>query len=193
MCHGYGELAQGFLANFEPVADASRTIIAPEALSRFYLDGTRGGSHVASSVGATWMTREDRDHEIADQVSYLDTLYDVVMAGVALDAAPRVTVLGFSQGVATVCRWLDRGRTRAHRLVCWGGAIPDDVALADGSPIRASALSLVVGSRDVYATPDRVAQQEARLRAAGMPFRTLGFVGGHRLDDATILALAAAA
>lgn len=177
------------MAIFEPVAHPARAIVAPEALSRYYLDDTRGGSHAASAVGATWMTREDRDSEIADQITYLDALADSALAA-APASAVRLTVLGFSQGVATACRWVDRGRTQPHRLVCWGGAIPDDVRLADGAPIRRPALWLVVGSRDIYATPDRVAQQEAALRAADVPFTRLGFEGGHRLDDDTLRRLA---
>jgi dienelactone hydrolase len=171
------------------VSHPARAIVAPEALSRYYLDDTRGGSHAASAVGATWMTREDRDSEIADQVSYLDAVSDAITSAVA-PAAVRLTVLGFSQGVATVCRWLDHGRTRPQRLVCWGGAIPDDVRLGEGAPIRHPALWLVVGSRDIYATAERVARQESVLREAGVPFTRLAFEGGHRLDDATLLRLA---
>jgi predicted esterase len=181
-------LARDFVTIFAPVSGAPRAIVAPEALSRYYLDDTRGGSHAGSSVGATWMTREDRDSEISDQISYLDSLYDAVAAKAAPAAA--LTVLGFSQGVATVCRWLDRGRTRADRLICWGGAIPDDVRLGEGSPIRHPALWLVAGSRDIYATAERVAHHESVLRAARVPFTRLAFDGGHRLDDETMRRLA---
>jgi predicted esterase len=188
VCHGYGQLARDFVAIFAPVSGPGRAIVAPEALSRYYLDDTRGGSHASSPVGATWMTREDRVSEIADQVSYLDSLRDTVVAQAAPGAT--LTVLGFSQGVATVCRWLDQGRTRADRLICWGGAIPDDVRLGDGSPIRRPALWLVAGSRDMYATAERVAHQESVLHAAGVPFTRLSFDGGHRLDDTTLQRLA---
>jgi predicted esterase len=162
--------------------------VAPEALSRYYLDDTRGGSHASSPVGATWMTREDRESEIADQISYLDSLHDTVAAKAAPGAT--LTVLGFSQGVATVSRWLDHGRTRADRLICWGGAIPDDVRLGEDAPIRHPSIWLVAGSRDIYATSERVAQQESVLQAAGVPFTRLAFDGGHRLDDATMRCLA---
>jgi predicted esterase len=188
VCHGYGQLARDFVANFTPVSAPGRTIVGPEALSRYYLDDTRGGSHATSQVGATWMTREDRDSEIADQISYLDSLHAAVAAQAAPGAA--LTVLGFSQGVATVCRWLDRGRTRADRLICWGGAIPDDVRLGQDSPIRHPALWLVAGLRDIYATAERVAHHESVLRAAGVPFTRLTFDGGHRLDDGTMRRLA---
>ncbi len=183
-------MAREFLAVFAPVADSARAIVAPEALSRYYLDDTRGGSHAASAVGATWMTREDRESEIADQVSYLDAVHSVAAA--AVHPGARVTVLGFSQGVATVCRWVDRGRTRPDRLVCWGGAIPEDVRLGEGAPIRHPSLWLVAGSRDIYATAERVAHQESVLRAAGVPFTRLSFGGGHRLDNDTMRRLAGA-
>jgi len=179
------------VAIFAPVSDPARAIVAPEALSRYYLDDTRGASHATSAVGATWMTREDRESEIADQASYLDALADAVSAAVAPGAA-RLTVLGFSQGVATVCRWIDRGHTRPDRLVCWGGAIPDDVRLGTGAPFRHPSLWLVAGSRDIYATADRVAQQQSALRGAGVPFSWLSFDGGHRLDDDTLRRLAEA-
>ncbi len=181
-------MARDFVAIFGPVRGPARAIVAPEALSRYYLDNTRGGSHADSAVGATWMTREDRDSEIADQIAYLDSLHDAVAAQAAPGAS--LTVLGFSQGVATACRWLDRGRPRADRLICWGGAIPDDVRLGEDSPIRHPALWLVAGSRDMYATAERVAHQESVLQAARVPFTRLSFDGGHRLDDATMRRLA---
>src|SRR5690606_9950913 len=37
-CHGYGQLAARFLRGFEPVAGPERLVVAPGALSRFYLD-----------------------------------------------------------------------------------------------------------------------------------------------------------
>jgi len=41
-CHGYRQLAGHFLRRFEALDDPSRLIVAPEGLSRFYLDdGTR--------------------------------------------------------------------------------------------------------------------------------------------------------
>ncbi|MBK7947090.1 MAG: hypothetical protein IPJ85_18060 [Flavobacteriales bacterium] len=63
--HGYGQLARYFLNNFKGLEEG-RCIVAPEGLSRFYLDAEH------ARVGATWMTREDRLHEIDDHVAYPD-------------------------------------------------------------------------------------------------------------------------
>ena len=59
LLHGYGQLARFFLNKFEGLEDGL-LIAAPEGLSRFYLDAQH------QRVGATWMTREDREHEIGD-------------------------------------------------------------------------------------------------------------------------------
>ena len=112
--HGYGQLARYFLNKFEGIG-TDLLIVAPEGLSRFYTDV----SH--QRVGATWMTREDRDHEIVDQIEYLDTL----VAEIQKEALPDATwgVLGFSQGVATAYRWLMQGNTKVDKVVLWGGPV----------------------------------------------------------------------
>src|SRR5438477_56805 len=85
-----------------------RDTVAPEGLSRFYLTE----SPAERRVGASWMTREDRLHEIDDYVRYLDGVYGNVVPRNA-----RVTALGFSQGTATVCRWAGLGSSRIDRLI----------------------------------------------------------------------------
>ena len=71
--HGYGQLAAPFLDDFRAIDDGTRLIVAPEALSRFYEGDVQARLHKDAKVGASWMTREDRDAEIADYVAYLDT------------------------------------------------------------------------------------------------------------------------
>jgi predicted esterase len=181
-CHGYGQLAGSFARHFESIDDGSRTIIVPEALSRFYFGDPRREHGADAMIGATWMTREDRECEIEDHVRYLDTLYTFVRAQRGR-ARARVTVLGFSQGVATVCRWLVRGSARADRLVLWGGKIPPDIfPLAPTSPLRATSLTLVLGASDEYVTPLVAAEQEARLREEKLMYEVCRFDGGHTLD-----------
>ena len=80
-CHGYGQLAAYFARPFESLDDGTRVVVVPEALSRFYFGDPRQRLQgVDSLVGATWMTREDREREIDDHVGYLDALYAHVRA-----------------------------------------------------------------------------------------------------------------
>jgi len=169
--HGYGQLAARFLAHFGALDDGTRLVVAPEGLSRFYLTE----SPAERRVGASWMTKEDRLVEIDDYVRYLDAVYEDVSRNT------RVTLLGFSQGSATACRWLTMGKARFDHLIVWGGEVPTDVTLP-----RTVRLSLVYGSRDEYFTPKIVAATEARLTKEGIPHSLVPFDGGHEIDPAVL-------
>jgi len=192
-CHGYGQLAGYFARHFESLDDGSRLIVVPEALSRFYFGGDPTQHNAANTmVGATWMTREDREREIEDHVRYLDTLYTAIRKERGR-ARARVVVLGFSQGVATVCRWLVRGSARADRLVLWGGRIPADIfPLTPTSPLRSLSMTIVVGSADDYVPPLAAAEQEALLRTEKVAFEVCRFDGGHTLEGDVLRQLAGA-
>jgi predicted esterase len=188
--HGYAQLAARFVRHFDALDDGTRLVVAPEGLSRFYSERTPDAPGAPSRVGATWMTREDRESEISDYVFYLDQLYERVFERVPRESA-RVTVLGFSQGAATASRWVALGTARVDRLVCWGGALAHDLPLGHGgSWLRGARLVLVAGSDDSLATPEAVRGEEERLRAHGVPFAVRRFAGGHQIHASTLLALA---
>jgi predicted esterase len=178
VCHGYGQLAARFLERFRAIEGERRCIVAPEALSRFYLTE----SPTERRVGATWMTREDRLHEIDDYVHYLDTLYNAVAA-----ARAHVTALGFSQGTATVSRWSALGTSRIDRLILWGGEVPPDLDL---QRLRVPRVELVYGRGDQFFTPTIVAANEARLREHHITYETISFEGGHEIHEPTLLRIA---
>jgi predicted esterase len=189
-CHGYGQLAARFLRHFEVIDDGTRLIVAPEALARFYLTGD-DAAHADAKIGASWMTREDRLSEIDDYIGYLDALYAQLAQDYDLTAT-RVIALGFSQGVATVCRWVERGRTPVNEVVLWAGAVPPDMDLSKPAhPLRELQPVIVLGDSDGFATPAAIASHEARLRERGVRFEIVRFAGGHRLDYDTLSALAA--
>jgi predicted esterase len=173
-------LAASFLRQFEAAARPGRLLVAPEALSRAYFeeDGVR-------RVGASWMTKEDREAEIEDYVRYLDGLDEQIRLGAA--DAPRVEVHAFSQGTATACRWVAFGRPRVDRLVLWSGGVPPDLPLAQyGSALTRAGLTLAVGTRDRYIPEAEIDREQARLAAAGMLPVVHRFAGGHRIDPALL-------
>jgi predicted esterase len=183
VCHGYGQLAARFLERFHALESGHRCVVAPEALSRFYL--TENASE--RRVGASWMTREERLHEIDDYVRYLDALHKAVVPRGA-----KVTALGFSQGAATVCRWVAMGSAHVDRLIVWGGEIPPDLDLSldkAAARLRAVQLTLVYGTRDQFFTPKIVAATESRLQEHEIRYELVPFEGGHEIDEATLTAI----
>ncbi|HEX5576773.1 MAG TPA: hypothetical protein VFX40_00290 [Gemmatimonadaceae bacterium] len=191
VCHGYGQLASDFVKEFDCIASPERLIVAPEGLSRFYVPAGEGFHGPDAKIGATWMTREDRDVEISDYVAYLDRLYDSIFENVDRDSA-RVTVLGFSQGGATANRWLTRGKARADRLLMWGCLLASDADLNHAATyFRDTELSIIYGTRDQFANTGMIADYEKRLREHSVPYRLVTFNGGHRMDRDTLKRLAA--
>lgn len=190
VCHGYGELARDFISEFDPIVTDTRLIVAPEGLSRYYLPSAPGFHSAESKVGVTWMTREDRDHEIADYVAYLDALYDEIFRTVKRENVT-VTVVGFSQGGATANRWVTRGRVRTNRLIMWGALLASDADLNHAATFfRDVDLTIVYGTRDQYADQGMIADYQKLLSEKLIPFKLVTFNGGHRMDRDTLLGLA---
>ncbi len=184
VCHGYGQLARFFLRNFRCLDDGTRLIVAPEALSRFYLNRTSG------RVGATWMTREDRLNEIQDYIAYLNNLSEKIITQVDVNKI-QFNILGFSQGTATVMRWICSGKIKPDQVILWAGGIPPEIDLGVYRDLfRHCSLKLVIGEQDEYITPTRVQETEERLKSNGIPYRLIPFRGRHQLNGKILEQLA---
>ncbi len=182
--HGLGQLASVFITYFQSIATPARLVVAPEALNRSYIMPAGGGRTKDAKVGATWMTREDRENEIADYVDYLDNVWRETSQGAA-----RVTALGFSQGVATAARWIAMGKSRIDRFVAWAGQIPPDVDPSAFAKLGGG-LTMVSGTTDDLASWIAEGDHAERLAAVGITPRVLTFDGGHRMDRLTLEAIA---
>lgn len=180
VCHGYGQLAEYFIRNFSLLDDGQHIVVAPEGLSRFYLKGFSG------RVGASWMTKEDRKTDIRNYCQYLDEVVKVISKEVGEQVS--VTALGFSQGAATVSRWLAATAfTGVRRLILWGGGLPNDLNFASFKGALANSQCYVVyGRNDSFITEEALEEQALLFREAGLAYETIVFDGGHEIDPATL-------
>lgn len=187
VCHGYGQLAAYFSRHFAFLTEAnpSTVVIAPEGLSRFYLQGNGG------RVGASWMTRDDRLHEIDDHINFLNQLAEKILG--QCSPTIKVTVLGFSQGTATVSRWLAQAAFRPAHLILWAGGFPDDIALgASQGLLQHLPLTFVIGTEDEYISLAQAEAQHQQLQHFGANSQFIRFVGKHELNRAVLMKLATA-
>lgn len=183
--HGYGMLASRFVRAFVGVVPADTCIVAPEALSRFYLEMPRPDGGHLQRVGATWLTRESRDTEIADAHAWLNRVRDEIMAEAmaAQGTAPVTAVLGFSQGVATAMRWIAGGTVSPTQFVAWAGGLAQDVdASAFQTAMGNNETLLILGTDDEFATDVSREKALRAMAALGVRYRTASFTGGHVLD-----------
>jgi predicted esterase len=173
--HGYGQLAEEFLLNFEPITNNHTLVVAPEALNRFYWKGFHG------KIGATWMTKEDRLNEIKDYVNFLDILYNEVMIKIPGNTI-KVTVLGFSQGTATACRWVVNSKIKVDKLILWGGTIPPDIHSIESEKIlEASNLAIVVGDKDEFIDENLIDREIKHLDDKKLHYQLIRFNGKHEI------------
>jgi predicted esterase len=189
VCHGYAQLAPRFIRRFRPIAAPERLIVAPEALNRFYLDGAAKAAGPDAAVGATWMTSEDRATDIHDYVAYLDAVHAHVFARVERGAV-RFVALGFSQGCATVCRWAAATYHQTDHVVLWSSGLPPELEPAPAL-FGGARLTLVNGRADRAVPPAAVEAQLDRLRGGGRAVEHREYDGGHDIDAAALVALAA--
>jgi len=104
---------------------------------------------------------------------------------------PRVVLLGFSQGTATAARWVGQGALRPAHLVLWGGFLPPDAELsARGHPLRKPALHVLIGTRDRFASEERIDDEQRRLTDAGLQARVERYTGGHGIAKDALVQLA---
>lgn len=174
VCHGYAQLASEFIQDFLLLDNGHTLVVAPEGLNHFYKKGFNG------PVGANWMTRHCREDEIADNASYLQALLNRYTT--QLPAEVRIILLGFSQGTATICRWILRFHPQFHDLVLWAGMPPEDLDYqAHKSYLADKNLYLLYGSNDPFLTPDRFAQLQEIEENNGIDFSESSFEGGHEI------------
>jgi predicted esterase len=189
VCHGYGQRAARFIRHFDRIATERRRIVAPEALSRFYLELPGPGTYADSRVGASWMTSEERESEISDYVEYLNAVWRQLRG--ALAPGCMVTSFGFSQGAATAARWAVLGEALPARLILWAGGFPKDL-FAHGNPqrVRQLDLTLVAGREDGYTPEAAIDREIASLTEAGLTPRLIRYEGGHAMHGPTLEQLA---
>lgn len=182
VCHGYGQLGSYFIRHFQPLADRGHYIVAAEGLSRFYLQEHSG------RVGASWMTREDRLIDIQNYLSYLDVLAEQAK----LSEAETLNLLGFSQGVATICRWAMHTALPYQKLVLWAGVFPPDVSPAlSSSSLRNVKLYQVWGEKDPFLEQKVLLKQTQYLQSQEpLKFTNLSFPGEHTLHTPSLLSIA---
>lgn len=179
--HGYGQLAEYFIRPFTCLDPDTHFVVAPEGLSRYYLQGVDG------RVGASWMTREARQLEIADQHAYLDRVWQWISGQVP--TAAQLITLGFSQGVPTILRWLDQRDLPVKHIVCWAGSPPED-ALLSVPYLHEATQWLVWGDNDDYINEASQHRIRSYYNERNWTPQEILFNGGHQIPQAVLRDLA---
>lgn len=170
--HGYGHLAQFFIRKFKSLDSNLHYVVCPEALSKFYLEGSAG------RVGASWMTKHEREDEIIDYNHYLDKIYQTFVIPISLKQKVKIHIVGFSQGGATACRWYTYTNYHIDNIFLWGSIFPPDM---DIERIQGKHLPIwvLLGDRDVYLPLNERESIYKKLDLLGLDYSIIEYKGGH--------------
>ena len=186
--HGYGQLAKFFISKFKVLSEAGVLVIAPEGLSKFYLEDVTSRARTGNNrVGATWMTRENRLTDIDNYITYLNTIYQ---KEVPYNFEGEVTILGFSQGAATATRWSIEGNPVYNELILWAGILPPDMDFEKAhEKLKNKKIIEIFGKTDPYLTDERLKEVTSLNARLNINPTRIEFDGGHEINQEVLIGL----
>jgi predicted esterase len=176
--HGYAEDAEAQIERLRAIPESSRwLVVSIQALHRFYQRRT-------NRVVASWMTSQDRELAIADNVAYVAACIDAV----AEEWPPilKVVFAGFSQGVAMAFRAAVSATRGVAGVIAVGGDIPPE--LTPDALQRLPVALIARGRSDEWYTKEKFADDERRLRDCSVSVRALEFNAGHEWSSDVVAA-----
>ncbi len=172
--HGLGFLSRYFIKFFDELSGEANYIIAPQAPSKFYLNGQ------FKHVGASWLTKEKTELETENVLNYVDS----VLESEDLPADKNLIVFGFSQGVSIAARWAAKRKINCAQLVLYAGDIPKELQKKDFDFLQENKtkVTTIVGDNDEYLTPERMDAENKKidLLFQGKAIKIV-FNGGHEI------------
>ena len=172
--HGYAETAEIQLDRLRMISAPEQwLIVSVQGLHTFY----RGRSQ---DVVASWMTHQQRELMISDNIAYVHEPRRYGRARVAPQIGPCVRRLlarcwdGVQGSGGLVPSGFDG-------VITVGGDVPPELSAADLSRTRSALVGR--GSRDDWYTPEMFADDVERLRQARVDVRAIEFDGGHEWSE----------
>lgn len=171
--HGYAENAEAMLRALATLPGADGwSLAAVQALHPFYNSRT-------GEVVACWMTRQDRESAIADNIAYVADALREIRDEVGTEAP--VFLLGFSQGTAITYRAAARSGHPCAGVVALAGDVPPELAEEDLSVLPPVLVGR--GSEDAWYDEAKLEADLELLRTGGVTVETCVFPGGHVWTD----------
>ena len=182
--HGYGQLAKRTIHKFDILDPDEHFVVAAEGLNRFYW-------HKNNEPVACWMTKENRYDEIEDFTSYLDQVHDRFCKHVNQDKV-KIILFGFSQGCATMWRWIHASQPHYHIAINWAGWIPEDISYLHLSQYLSSKEHhLWYGDDDKFLTEKALDDIKDVIQANHLDIAIRQFKGEHKIPKEELRKLVA--
>jgi predicted esterase len=175
VCHGLGFLSRYFIQYFNSLNPKENYIIAPQAQSKQYLNGK------FTHVGASWLTKENTSFEIENVLNYLDSVYE----SEKITREYKFNILGYSQGVSVVTRWISIRKIYCDNLYLYAGKVPREFEEQNFKHIEN--IKFILGNKDEYVTEELFKKEKKYLKSIFKERITfINFEGKHEVKKNVI-------
>jgi predicted esterase len=172
--HGYGENANDLLDRMGEIPGAAAWhCLSIQALHRFY-------DRRMNRIVASWMTRQDRERAISDNIEYVSRA--VAGAKARLELESTTAFVGFSQGVSMAYRAACFSEHACDVVIALAGDAPADIE-SDAARVIPRVL-IGRGSDDDWYTDRKLGVDLERLERMDSAVDVVRFEGGHEWTDA---------
>jgi predicted esterase len=153
--HGLGYLAKYFKRYFTVLDAGKHAVIVPQAPAKYYQDTE------FKHVGASWLTRVDRDQEMINIKNYLHQ----VLHNENIHGDPRIVLMGYSQGVSIATRFLIDYCQPIKAIILHSGSIPEELDENHASDFQnlSERIIHISGTRDEYVTTEIIERENKKI------------------------------
>lgn len=177
VCHGIGFLSKYFINYFKDLKPGFNYVIAPQAPSKYYQ------TKAYKYVGASWLTKENRELETENVLNYLDA----VLKNENLPTDKNIILMGFSQGISVVTRWIAQRKINCDYLVLHSGSIPTEFNPDSFAHLPDLITTVIYGTEDEYLTQKKLnTQLNYANKIFPNPVKVITFEGKHEMSKQSL-------
>jgi predicted esterase len=117
-------------------------------------------------------------------LNYLEQLYKIE----SLSKAPELILMGYSQGVSVLCRWVALSGIACDRMVLYAGRVPEELCGEDFRHLPPEVrVEVLEGDSDPFLpTKDRPEREKRLAELFGSRLQLRQYKGGHELRNELI-------
>ncbi len=177
VCHGIGHLSKYFIRHFNELDSDENYIIAPQAQSKFYI------APKMKHIGACWLTKENTKKETNNVINYFNEIF----ANENIPSSCNLILLGFSQGVSVITRFIAKSGIKFNKLIVYAGKIPIELSKNDFKHIdNKSKVYLVYCANDLYIDEKTVNLEKKKAKNLFNNISTINFDIAHEINASIV-------
>jgi len=109
-------------------------------------------------------------------------LYSIILKDINLKDI-KVNYLGFSQGTATLSRWLFEDKVKVYKVVFYAGEISPDIDISLSTNFQTAAIDFIYGSKDRFISHSKVDKLKDYFLSKNITIDIKSFDGKHKICE----------